>query len=125
MLAKGMIKKVSPILWTQKLEETVEFYTHILLFECDAMDLKAGRAKMRKGEATIMLSLPNEHIPFKKPHFTGSIYLYTNNVTSEWELVKDLAEVCYSLEKFDYGMWEFAIYDNNGYMIQFGQSIDV
>jgi len=109
-----MIKKLSPMLWTDKLEETVEFYTHILLY---------GWAKMRKGEAIIMLSLPNDHIEFRKAHFTGSIYLYTNNIDADWELVKDLADICYPLEKFDYGMWEFAIYDNNGYMIQFGQDV--
>lgn len=119
-----MIKKVSPILWTQKLEETVEFYTHILLFECDAMDLKSGWAKLRKGEASIMLSLPDERLPFYKTNFTGSLYLHTNNVVSEWELVKDLAQIHYPLEKFNHGVWEFAIYDNNGYIIQFGQSID-
>ena len=120
-----MLKKVSPVLWTDKLEESVEFYSHILLFECDAMDLKEGWAKMRKGEAVIMLGLPSDHLPFEKPHFTGSIYLYTNNVVSEWELVKDLVNVCYPLEKFSYGMWEFGIFDNNGYLLQFGQAIDI
>jgi hypothetical protein len=29
--------------------------------------------------------------------------------------------VAYPLEDFHYGMREFAIYDNNGYMLQFGQ----
>ncbi|MFN5228579.1 MAG: hypothetical protein ACK5Q3_18600 [Planctomycetota bacterium] len=28
-----------------------------------------------------------------------------------------------ALEDFDYGMREFAIYDNNGYLLQFGQSL--
>ena len=120
-----MLKKVSPILWTNQLEESVEFYSHILLFECDAFDREAGWAKMRKGEAVIMLSRPVEKKSFVKPAFTGSLYLYTNNVVSEWELVKDLATVCYPLEKFESGMWEFGIFDNNGYLLQFGQAIDV
>jgi hypothetical protein len=31
--------------------------------------------------------------------------------------------VCYGIEDFFYGMREFAIYDNNGYLLQFGQPI--
>ena len=120
-----MLKRVSPILWTKDLEETVEFYTHILLFECDGMDLQRGWAKMRKGKAMIMLALPHDHMPFEKAHFTGSLYFYSNNVLTEWELVKDLVNVCYPLEKFEYGMWEFGIFDNNGYLLQFGQAIDI
>lgn len=29
----------------------------------------------------------------------------------------------YPVEDFGYGMREFAIYDNNGYLLQFGQEI--
>jgi len=29
--------------------------------------------------------------------------------------------VCYPIENFAYGMREFAIYDNNGYLLQFGE----
>jgi hypothetical protein len=36
---------------------------------------------------------------------------------------KDQAAVCYPLETFNYGMREFAIYDNNGYLLQFGQEV--
>jgi len=35
--------------------------------------------------------------------------------------LKDKVRVCYPLENFEYGMREFAIYDNNGYLLQFGQ----
>ena len=38
--------------------------------------------------------------------------------------VKDAVRVCYPIEDFDYGMREFAIFDNNGYLLQFGQEID-
>ena len=37
--------------------------------------------------------------------------------------MKDKAEVVYPIEDFDYGMREFAIRDNNGYLLQFGQEI--
>ena len=40
-----------------------------------------------------------------------------------WAKLKDITKVCYGIETFDFGMREFAIYNNNGYMLQFGQEI--
>jgi hypothetical protein len=37
---------------------------------------------------------------------------------------KDKARICYELEEFEYGMREFAVYDNNGYLLQFGEPVD-
>jgi hypothetical protein len=34
-------------------------------------------ASLRCGKAEVMLSLPNEHIPFEEPKFTGSFYFFT------------------------------------------------
>jgi len=59
-------------------------------------------------------SAPNSHMPFDAPAFTGS---------ELWNSLKDVVKVCYSMEDFFYGMREFAIYDNNGYMPQFGSPL--
>ena len=72
-----------------------------------------------------MFALPNAHIPFDKPQLTGSLYFRCDDVNAFWESVKDKAEVVYPIEDFDYGMREFAVRDNNGYLLQFGQEIDV
>jgi hypothetical protein len=37
--------------------------------------------------------------------------------------LKDKTKVCYPIETFGYGMREFAIFDNNGYLLQFGQPV--
>jgi hypothetical protein len=71
----------------------------------------------------MMLARPNEHVLFDKIGFTGSFCFNTDDVEAMW--VKDKASVCYGIENFDWGMREFAIYDNNGYMLQFGQGIGV
>ena len=39
--------------------------------------------------------------------------------------VKDKLNICGGVEKFEDGIREFAIYDNNGYLLQFGQEIGV
>ena len=45
------------------------------------------------------------------------------DVSAIWEALKDTVEVCYELEDFEWGMREFGIYDNNGYVLQFGEEI--
>lgn len=112
-----------PVLYTTDLQATVTFYTRVLGFTCEALDFSIGWASLKRDDVGIMLSLPNAHIPFEKPTFTGAIYINTTDVDKLWENLKDKAKVCYEIENFDYGMREFAIYDNNGYLLQFGQAI--
>ena len=47
-----------------------------------------------------------------------------SDAASLWASLKDIARVVYPLEDFGYGMREFAINDNNGYLLQFGQPLD-
>jgi uncharacterized glyoxalase superfamily protein PhnB len=63
-------------------------------------------------------------MPFESPVLTGTLYIHCDDVDAAWERIKDAARVCYPIEDFDYGMREFAVFDNNGYLLQFGQEID-
>jgi uncharacterized glyoxalase superfamily protein PhnB len=117
------LKNLSPMFYTESIDETVQFYCNILGFECDHNNPTLEWASVKKDDVEIMFCLPNFHIPFEKPQFTGSIYIKSDDVDSVWASVKDKTQTCYPLEDFDYGMREFAIFDNNGYLIQFGQSI--
>ncbi|MEA5256158.1 VOC family protein [Arcicella aquatica] len=112
-----------PILWTNQLIETIDFYTKILGFAIAEQNETWGWASLYKDEVEIMLAKPNEHIPFDKPIFTGSFYINTDKVDELWGELKDKVEACYEIEEFEWQMREFAIYDNNGYLIQFGQDI--
>ena len=114
---------IVPTLYTRELEDSIRFYCDMLGFTCDGHDKEHGWATISNGRVEIMLTLPNEHLPFKEPLFTGSLYVKMDDVESFWESVKDKVKVSYPLESFDYGMKEFGIYDNNGYLIQFGQEI--
>lgn len=68
-----------------------------------------------------MLSSLNAHEGDERAAFTGSLYLRCDDVDAWWLRLRDVARVCYPIETFDYGMREFGIYDNNGYLLQFGQ----
>ncbi len=103
--------------YTEAIDDTVKFYYNILYFECAHNDSTLGWASVKKDGVEIMFCLPNSHIPFEKPQFTGSIYIISDNVDAIWESIKEKVTVCFPIEIFDYGMREFAIFDNNGYLI--------
>lgn len=114
---------LSPMLYTKDIKATIDFYVSTFGFTCVNYSEEWGWARLDKDNVEIMTCLPNEHIPFDKPGFTGSFYINTIDVDELWEQVKDKTKVCYPIENFDYGMREFAVYDNNGYLIQFGENI--
>lgn len=114
---------LKPILWTNNLEETIAFYRDILHFELLNHDAALGWAALAHGNIEILLSLPNAHFEFKQPKFTGSFYFEIPDVDDFWVEITDKTKVCYPIENFEYGMREFAIFDNNGYLLQFGMAL--
>jgi len=114
---------IVPMIWTEQLTETIDFYCDILGFSCGERNDDWGWAALHKDECELMLAKPNAHTPFEKPTFTGTFYIKTDDVETLWHQLKDKVTVVYELETFDWGMKEFAVYDNNGYMIQFGQEV--
>jgi len=117
------LNKLTPLLQTKNLQKTIDWYVEILGFTCTDNVPEYGFARVQLHNADLMLATPNAHMEFKEPHFTGSFYINTNNVDTWWEKLKDKCRVCYPVETFDYGMREFAIYEINGYLLQFGQSM--
>ena len=115
------LQSIRPILSVNSIDDTILFYRNTLGFECVS---RVDRwAALRKNEVEIMIALPNAHEPFEKPTLTGSIYFNCSDVDELWDGIKDRSNVAYPLENFYYGMREFAIRDNNGYLLQFGQEI--
>jgi uncharacterized glyoxalase superfamily protein PhnB len=116
---------LAPMLWTKHLNLTVGFYTNILKFKCDELNEEIGWASLSRDNVQVMLAVPKQHPEFKQPQMTGSVYIHTDDVDKLWKELKDIVEVVYPLDNFEYGMREFAISDNNGYTLQFGQEIDI
>jgi uncharacterized glyoxalase superfamily protein PhnB len=112
-----------PMLRTKDLRGTIDFYTRQLGFEVVGFSSEDGWASLRRDGIELMVASPNAHMPFDAPAFTGSLYFNVSDAASLWASVKDAAHVVYPLEDFFYGMREFAINDNNGYVLQFGQPL--
>ncbi len=117
------LTEIRPMLSTKQVKETVNFYITNLGFTCEAYNEEWGWASCRRDDVEIMFAYPNAHAPFSAPIFTGSLYIHSDNVDELWNELKDKARICYPIESFDYGMREFALYDNNGYLLQFGQPV--
>lgn len=117
------IKELTPMLWTEDLAGTIAFYQDTLGFTCGEVNEDWGWATIWIDDVRIMLAKPNAHVQYEKIGFTGTFYFLTDDVEAMWLKLKDKANVCYGIETFDWGMREFAIFDNNGYTLQFGQEI--
>ena len=117
------VESLTPMLRTWDLPGTIEFYKGVLGFECEAHEPGWGWARMSYGPGAVMFSIPNKHEGDVAPSFTGSLYFRISDVDALWLRLKNEARVCYPLETFPYGMREFAIYDNNGYLLQFGEAV--
>lgn len=115
-----------PMLITENIQKTIEFYTGILGFECQGRYPEENPCWVSfcNGSVEIAFNLPNQHIEFEKPLLTGSIYINVENVDELWENLKEKTEVIYPIENFDYGMREFGIRDCNGYILNLGQNIE-
>ena len=117
-------KSLRPIIWTKDLQKTTKFYKK-LGFKIADQNEDWIWACLQKDDVEIMLAYPNEGADFERANFTGSFYFVVDNVDELWNQVKDDCEVVYEIETFEWDMREFAIYDNNGYTLQFGQEIKV
>ena len=112
---------LTPLLRTHNLDQSIAFHCPRLGFACT--NQTPDWAFVERDQITLMLALPNAHEPLDRPAFTGSLYFRTDEVDRLWQQLKGNAEIVYPLEDFDYGMREFAVRDNNGYSLQFGQPV--
>jgi uncharacterized glyoxalase superfamily protein PhnB len=114
-----------PMLLTKDLKGTVDFYIRTFGFEVDEYNEDWGWAHLSKDKVSIMFARPTEETAFAEPKFTGSFYINTEDVDLLWLVLKDKVNVCYPIDNFNHGMREFGVFDNNGYIIQFGKEIDL
>ena len=122
------VLEVTPMLATENLAQTIEFYTEKLGFECRGLYPDAQNpcwASLWKDDAEIAFSLTNGDSKIPKPTLTGSIYFYVDAGIEElWEALKEKVTIEYQIEDMNYGMREFGIRDSNGYLLNFGQNIE-
>ena len=122
------INSLRPMLHTEDFDGTVSFYTDVLGFTADIVRRDWGWASLSLDDASLMITVPLKFDPAEFPQpekigFSGSFYFNTDDVDALWTKLKGITNICYGIEDFEHGMREFAVYDNNGYILQFGQEI--
>ncbi len=120
------LKYLTPLLESMDIPATIEFYTTVLGFTQRGV-LKQGDTiawcDLVKDDVAIMFSLPNEHMKYGNILLSGSLYINVEDVDEAWSSLKDKCEVVYPIENFIYEMREFAIKDNNGYVLNFATPV--
>jgi len=123
------MNKLSAILWTKDLEQTISFYEEVLGFRGKS-NFPNFVTLTREG-VELMFIVPQEPPKgcddpagfFPNPVLTGSLFIITNQADDLWHSIKDKVVVKDAIANRAYGMRDFSILDNNGYELVFGQDI--
>ncbi len=126
------LQKLSPILWTKDLRQTISFYETVLGFT--SKSIFPNFATLTRENVEFMFIVPQDEPGdckdpndksdfFPKPLLTGSIFIVTDQVDELWEFVKDKATIKTTIADREYWMRDFSILDNNGYELVFGEDI--
>jgi uncharacterized glyoxalase superfamily protein PhnB len=117
--------QLRPMLESNDLAASIAFYTTILGFTLREKFMDEDSlcwCDLVKDNISIMFSLPNQHMNYGRILLSGSLYITVEDVDSLWVTLRDKCEIVYPIENFEHEMREFAIRDNNGYVLNFGEA---
>lgn len=125
-------KKVTINLMVENVNRSIEFYKDTLEFKVTATLPDSGNyefAIMNKDDVEIMLqsmsSMPEDIRHLWGDTIGGSITLYyeIESIDEYYNRVKEKCEIIHDMNETFYGMKEFTIRDNNGYLLTFAEEI--
>ena len=112
-------KALTPMLQTENIARTREWYEATLGFRCVSPE-STEWCRLVRDDVAIMF-MKNDHLG--APHATGTQYIYVDDVMAVFDKVKPHCKIEWGPEKMPYGMLEFAIRDPNGYLLSFGEPL--
>lgn len=121
------LRQLIPMLESDDLPGTILFYTEVLGFEIfDIAEDENGPywVNLNRDKVEIMFTTRNAHSKEARATINGVMYFYPDDVNALWEELKDKVKVEWEPQDFGYGMWDFGIRDNNGFLLNFGQPIE-
>ena len=115
----------------ENVKETIRFYQEVLEFDLvDQVTNNDGQidwAFVKKDEVMIMLqertNLIGEYtiLDIDRVRPSLSLFIFVDNIYELFDLVKDKCQVLKEIKVTSYGINEFAIADNNGYVLTFAE----
>ena len=122
------IRQLIPMLESDDLSATVDYYTKTLGFQIQdtAQNEEEGLywCSLCRDGAELMFTTRNAHSLQARATFNGVLYFYPDDVDALWQELKDKTNVEWEPQDFGYGMYDFAIRDNNGFILAFGQTTE-
>jgi lactoylglutathione lyase len=127
----NQMKSLSPNLMVNDVTETLEFYINVLGFVKIATVPESGKldwGMVQNGTVTFMFqeskNIKTEYPQLEKFQQGGGLtfYIHVTNVQQVFESVKGKVKITKEIHKTFYGATDFAIEDNNGYILTFSQS---
>ncbi|WP_461051498.1 VOC family protein [Spirosoma arcticum] len=127
-------KSLSPNLMVKNVQETVDFYQDLLnvtvvsSVPSDKGDELLQWAMVQTGGVTLMFqeetNLKAEYPTLKTQSVGGglTLYLTVTDVEGFYERAKKVATIIREPHKTFYGATEFAVQDNNGYILTFSEA---
>ncbi len=113
------LRSLTPVLVTRDIPATIAFLESVFGFRVEARADEFAWARLVRDDVRVMLSGPLDTEPDQPPRLTGSLYIACDDVDAEWRAIAGRARVCFEPETLHYGMREFGVYDNNGYLYVF------
>jgi uncharacterized glyoxalase superfamily protein PhnB len=114
-----MLLSLTPMLQTESIPETKQWYAEALGFTCVSRP-DDNWCHLVKDKVELMF-MTNDHLG--KPQATATQYIVVDDVMTLYDDIKHRVTVEWGPERMSYGKLEFAIRDNNGYLLSFGQDI--
>ncbi len=117
---------VTPMLKTDDLSSTVEFYRDVLGFAVHALwpDSEPTLCILDRDSVHLIFLLDADwDAPGSMPTMTGQLSFDVTDVDALFAAIQGRVEVLWGPETYDYGRREFSIRDRNGYRLVFSQRI--
>jgi len=125
------MNKLSPVLMVDDVKKSIEFYKNVLGFAVTMVfpdESNPGFAGLANGQVEIMLqqraSLEEEYPIFSGKALGGTFTLFieTASISSLYDACKSSnSKIVKDMHKTFYGTDEFAVADNDGYVVVFSQ----
>ncbi|MFQ5709724.1 MAG: glyoxalase superfamily protein [bacterium] len=117
-------KNTTPMLKTDDIQATVDFYTKVLGFTIDTLwpEDQPTLCILDRGNVHLMFSTDADwDAPGANPTMTGQLVFDVNDVSKLHKSLEGKVKVLWGPQVYEYGRREFSIMDPNGYRLVFSE----
>jgi catechol 2,3-dioxygenase-like lactoylglutathione lyase family enzyme len=118
--------RVLPALLVADMRATLDFYVGRLGFVQTGyypIESNPIRTEVRRDDVAIILFTEAVHISGDRPSFTGTLYIFPENVDRLADELRGKVPFAWGPENTEFDIREFAVRDPNGYLLVFAEPV--